>query len=366
MSDIESPLLTPTVPKGQPSPFLQPMQHTPNQIPSFGTLEIPNTPPDAPRKNKRNCDNDEKFLSKKKLFTENLPFDVKCIRNENYGVVTLTPNQINFVQKRFEIILALDKSYSMYGFKLDKLKELLHNIILLLFDFSSDKDLEFMITIITYNDSVRIISEILITKDTNKDEITSVLDKIKIILASGGTNFEDLFNFLKYKNGNFLIITDGEPTSGITNENTLVNILNNRDNEGNKYYLLGIGVGPSITFFNKFITSIDNSYYYCLNDVTIEFVANVSEILVNILYNNGAIKLEGNCLFLDVEHNRLSPVHTVHLTTQSVEVVFQCLNEEIEGLDDNDNIKCLNNDNITCLTQALNITFQGVKFINPI
>jgi uncharacterized protein YegL len=354
LSDIESPLLTPTVPKGQPSPFLQPMQHTPIQILSFGTLEIPNTPPDAPRKNKRNCiDDDRSSFVRKKLFTENLPFDIKCVRNKNYGVVTLTPNQINFVQKKFEIILALDKSYSMYGFKLDKLKELLHNIILLLFDISSDKDLEFMITIITYNDSVRIISEVLITKDTNKDDITLVLDKIKYILASGGTNFEDLFNFLKYKNGNFIIITDGEPTSGITNENALVNILNDRDNEGNKYYLLGIGVGPSITFFNKIITSNDNSYYYCLNDVTKELGAYVSEILVNILYNNGSIKLEGNCLFLDIEHNRLSPVHTVHLTTQPVEVVFQCLNEEIEGLDDNENIKSL--------TQALNITFQNVN-----
>jgi len=353
LSDIESPLLTPTVPKGQPSPFLQPMQHTPIQILSFGSLEIPDAP-DAPRKTKRNCDDDnDKSFVRKKLFTENLPFDVKCVRNENYGVVTLTPNQIIFIQKRYEIIIALDKSYSMYGFKLDKLKELLHNIILLLFDISSDKDLEFMITIITYNDSVRIISEVLITKDTNKDEITSVLDKIKYILASGGTNFEDLFNFLKYKNGNFLIITDGEPTSGITNENALVNILNDNDNEGNKYYLLGIGVGPSITFFNKFITNIDNSYYYCLNDVIKELGAYVSEILVNILYNNGAIKLEGNCLFLDIEHNRLSPVHTVHLTTQPIEVVFQCLNEEIQGLDDNDNI--------TCLTQALNITFQNVN-----
>jgi uncharacterized protein YegL len=350
--NIESPLLTPTVPKGQPSPFLQPMQHTPIQIPSFGTLEIS----DAPRKTKRNCDdnddNDKSFI-KKKLFTENLPFDIKCVRNRNYGVITLKPNQINFIQKRYEITIALDKSYSMYGFKIDKLKELLHNIILLLFDISSDKNLEFMITIITYNDSVRIISEVLITKDTNKDEITSVLDKIKYILASGGTNFEDLFNFLKNKNGNFLIITDGEPTSGITNESALVNILNDRDNEGNKYYLLGIGVGPSITFFNKFITNINNSYYYCLNDVIKELGAYVSEILVNILYNNGAIKLEGNCLFLDIEHNRLSPVHTVHLTTQPVEVVFQCLNEEIEGLDDNENI--------TCLTQALNITFQNVN-----
>lgn len=344
----DSPPLSPHTPKVYPSPVLTPLQN-PLETPSF-------TPLFTPEKKKRTLDDsDMKNDSnvKRKLFLENLPFDIKCVRNKNYGVVTLTPNQIIFIQKRYEIIIALDKSYSMYGFKLDKLKELLHNIILLLFDISSDKDLEFMITIITYNDSVRIISEVLITKDTNKDEITSVLDKIKYILASGGTNFEDLFNFLKYKNGNFLIITDGEPTSGITNENALVNILNDKDNESNKYYLLGIGVGPSITFFNKFITNIDNAYYYCLNDVTKELGAYVSEILVNILYNNGAIKLEGNCLFLDVEHNRLSPVHTVHLTTQPVEVVFQCLNEVIEGLDDNDNIKSL--------TQALNITFQGVN-----
>ena len=344
----DSPPLTPRTPKGFPSPILTPQQN-PLETLSFTSLL-------TPEKKKRTLDdsdikNDSNV--KRKLFTENLPFDIKCVRNGNYGVVTLTPNQINFIQKRYEITIALDKSYSMYGFKIDKLKELLHNIILLLFDISSDKNLEFMITIITYNDSVRIISEVLITKDTNKDDITLVLDKIKYILASGGTNFQDLFNFLKNKNGNFIIITDGEPTSGITNENALVNILNDRDNEGNKYYLLGIGVGPSITFFNKFITNIDNSYYYCLNDVTKELGAYVSEILVNILYNNGSIKLEGNCLFLDIEHNRLSPVHTVHLTTQPVEVVFQCLNEEIEGLDDNENI--------TCLTQALNITFQNVN-----
>jgi len=354
MSDIESsllksnesPLLTPTVPKGQPSPLIQPMQQTPQNLPSFTSLEIP-------RKIKRSFNDVNNYETRKKLFCENLPFAVKCIRNDNYGVATLTPTKINFVQKRYEITIALDKSYSMYGFKIDKLKELLHNKILLLVDIASDKNLEFMITIITYNDSVRIISEVLITRETKQEEINNILDKIKSIQASGGTNFEDLFKFLKIKDGVFIIITDGEPTSGITNENSLVNILNDENNEDNKYYFLGIGVGPSITFFNKFITTIDNSYYYCLNNVTKELGAYVSEILVNILYNNGSIKLEGNCLFLDVEHNRLSPVHTIHLTTQSVEVVFQCLNKEIEGLDDNDNIKSL--------TQALNITFKGVN-----
>lgn len=357
MSDIESllltptvsPLLTPTVPKGQPSPLIQPIQKTPQKLPSFSSLDIPG----VPKKTKRSFNDINDNEIRKKLFCENLPFTVKCIRNYNYGVATLTPTEINFVQKRYEITIALDKSYSMYGFKIDKLKELLHNKILLLVDIASDKNLEFMITIITYNDSVRIISEVLITKEINQDEITNILDKIKYIQASGGTNFEDLFKFLKIKDGVFIIITDGEPTSGITNENALINILNDENNEDNKYYLLGIGVGPSITFFNKFITTIDNSYYYCLNNITKELGAYVSEILVNILYNNGSIKLEGNCLFLDIEHNRLSSIYTVHLTTQPVEVVFQCLNEEIEGLDDNDNIKSL--------TQALNITFKGVN-----
>ena len=101
MSDVESPLLTPNVPTGKPSPLLQPMNSTPEKLPSFTALDIPNIPPNAPRKKKRDNDNEEFF--RKKLFIENLPFDIKCIKNNNYGVITLTPNDIHFVQKRFEI-----------------------------------------------------------------------------------------------------------------------------------------------------------------------------------------------------------------------------------------------------------------------
>lgn len=343
----DSPPLSPHTPKVYPSPVLTPQQN-PLQTPSF-------TPLFTPEKKKRNLDDSdiEKNSSvKRKLFDGRLPFNVQCMRNGNIGVAKLSPI-IKLVRKRFEIIIALDNSYSMCGIRLNKLKELLHNKILLLFDIASDKDLEFTITIITYNNSVRIISEVLITKYTKKEEIDFVLNRIKQIEACGGTNFEELFLFFENKESIFIIVTDGEPTSGMTNEMNLVNLLKN-DND-NKYYFLGVGVGPSITFFKHIITNIDNSYYYCLNDVTKELGAYVSEILVNILYDNGPIKLESNCLFLDIENNRLSPVHTVHLTTQPIEIVFQCLNEEIEGLDDNDNIKCL--------TQALLITFQGATHV---
>lgn len=343
----DSPPLSPHTPKVYPSPVLTPQQN-PLQTPSF-------TPLFTPEKKKRNLDDSdiEKNSSvKRKLFDGRLPFNVQCMRNGNIGVAKLSPI-IKLVRKRFEIIIALDNSYSMCGIRLNTLKELLHNKILLLFDIASDKDLEFTITIITYNNSVRIISEVLITKYTKKEEIDFVLNRIKQIEACGGTNFEELFLFFENKESIFIIVTDGEPTSGMTNEMNLVNLLKN-DND-NKYYFLGVGVGPSITFFKHIITNIDNSYYYCLNDVTKELGAYVSEILVNILYDNGPIKLESNCLFLDIENNRLSPVHTVHLTTQPIEIVFQCLNEEIEGLDDNDNIKCL--------TQALLITFQGATHV---
>ena len=343
----DSPPLSPHTHKVYPSPILTPQQN-PHQTPSF-------TPLFTPKKKKRTLDDSdiEKDSSvKKKLFDRGLPFNVQCMRNGNIGVAKISPI-IKLVRKRFEIIIALDNSYSMCGIRLNTLKELLHNKILLLFDIASDKDLEFMITIITYNISVRIISEVLITKDTKKEEIDFVLNRIKQIEARGGTNFEELFLFFENKESIFIIVTDGEPTSGMTNEMNLVNLLKNEDND-NKYYFLGVGVGPSITFFKHIITNIKNSYYYCLNDVTKELGAYVSEILVNILYDNGPIKLESNCSFLDIENNRLSPVHTVHLTTQPIEIVFQCLNEEIEGLDDNDNIKCL--------TQALNITFQGVNY----
>lgn len=344
----DSPPLSPHTPKVYPSPVLTPQQN-PLATPSF-------TPLFTPEKKKRTLDDSDiqKDSSvKKKLFDRELPFNVQCMRNGNIGVAKLSPI-IKLVRKKFEIIIALDNSYSMCGTRLTKLKELLHNKILLLFDIASDKDLEFMITIITYNDSVRIISEVLITKYTKREEIDFVLNRIKQIEARGGTNFEELFLFFENKESIFIIVTDGEPTSGMTNEMNLVKLLKDEDND-NKYYFLGVGVGPSITFFKHIIANINNSYYYCLNDVTKELGAYVSEILVNILYDNGPIKLESNCLFLDIENNRLSPVHTVHLTTQPIEIVFQCLNEEIESLDDNDNIKCL--------TQALNITFQGVNYI---
>lgn len=336
----DSPPLSPHTPKVYPSPVLTPQQN-PHQTPSF-------TPLFTPEKKKRTLDDSDiqkNSSVKKKLFEGGLPFNVQCMRNGNIGVAKLSPI-INLVRKRFEIIIALDNSDSMRDTRLNTLKKLLHNKILLLFDIASDKDLDFMITIITYNDSVRIISEVLITKYTKREEIDFVLNRIKQIEACGGTNFEKLFLFFQNKESIFIIVTDGEPTSGMTNEMNLVKLLKNEDND-NKYYFLGVGVGPSITFFKHIITNINNSYYYCLNDVTKELGAYVSEILVNILYDNGPIKLESNCLFLDIENNRLSPVHTVHLTTQPIEIVFQCQFENaIEGS------QC-------CLTQALLITFQG-------
>ena len=62
------------------------------------------------------------------------------MRNGNIGVAKISPI-IKLVRKRFEIIIALDNSYSMCGIRLNTLKELLHNKILLLFDIASDKDL---------------------------------------------------------------------------------------------------------------------------------------------------------------------------------------------------------------------------------
>ena len=361
----DSPPLSPHTPKVYPSPVLTPQQN-PLATPSF-------TPLFTPEKKKRTLDDSDiqKDSSiKRKLFDGELPFNVQCMRNGNIGVAKLSPI-IKLVRKKFEIIIALDNSYSMCGTRLTKLKELLHNKILLLFDIASDKDLEFMITIITYNDSVRIISEVLITKYTKREEIDFVLNRIKQIEARGGTNFEELFLFFENKESIFIIVTDGEPTSGMTNEMNLVKLLKNEDND-NKYYFLGVGVGPSITFFKHIIANINNSYYYCLNDVTKELGAYVSEILVNILYDNGPIKLESNCLFLDIENNRLSPVHTVHLTTQPIEIVFQCQFENATHLLINNSqmhstLNC-QFENATegsqcCLTQALLITFQGATHV---
>ena len=78
MSDVESPLLTPNVPKGKPSPLLQPMNSTPEKLPSFTALDIPNIPPNASRKKKRDNDNQEFF--RKKLFIENF-------HNKNFAIV---------------------------------------------------------------------------------------------------------------------------------------------------------------------------------------------------------------------------------------------------------------------------------------
>ena len=131
----DSPPLSPHTPKVYPSPILTPRQN-PHQTPSF-------TPLFTPEKKKRTLDDSDiqKDSSiKRKLFDGELPFNVQCMRNGNIGVAKLSPI-IKFVRKKFEIIIALDNSYSMCGIRLTKLKELLHNKILLLFDIASDKDL---------------------------------------------------------------------------------------------------------------------------------------------------------------------------------------------------------------------------------
>jgi len=162
------------------------------------------------------------------------------------------PKVVNFV---------IDISSSMYGIKLDQVKEALKASIE---DFSSE---DYFNVVFMSDDASSVFSEIRSATSANIDE---AINEIAAIEAKGGTNMENAFQMAfdqiefyvnreaDMKSADFskhskmiIFLTDGKPTVGLTEPEKILEDIKSLNMERTNVHTIGFGTLPDMKFLEK-------------------------------------------------------------------------------------------------------------------
>jgi Ca-activated chloride channel family protein len=137
-----------------------------------------------------------------------------------------------------DIIFVLDKSGSMNGNKINQAKDGLKFCL-------NSLNAQDRFAVIIFSDTIRMLNEKLIL--ASKDEVNKATSFIDTINANGGTNInEALLQGIKLFDNSgrtsFLVfLTDGLPTVGITNKETIIKNAKEANNQGIRIFTFGVG-----------------------------------------------------------------------------------------------------------------------------
>ena len=145
-----------------------------------------------------------------------------------------------------EIIFVLDKSGSMSGKKIQQLKEAFNEIINQLPEQDSFNIVMFDQTIKKYKEELIAVSE------KNKADAVNYINGIQ---AGGSTNINealttalDMFMITETKVPIIVMLTDGLPTAGVTNTQTIRENIKNENSAGVSIFCLGFGFDVDFEF----------------------------------------------------------------------------------------------------------------------
>lgn len=153
-----------------------------------------------------------------------------------------------------DLILALDRSGSMSGEKIEQAKTSLAFVLKNL--NRSDR-----FNVITYNDTIDPLFEGLMPNDrSNVDKALGMIDRIH---ASGGTNIHDAliaavkaagFPGAERRSKYILFLTDGLPTIGQTNESAILkDTISANENAGAHIFAMGIGYDVNVRLLDRLV-----------------------------------------------------------------------------------------------------------------
>ncbi|MFW9995282.1 MAG: VIT domain-containing protein [Candidatus Odinarchaeota archaeon] len=176
--------------------------------------------------------------------------------DERYFLYSLAPDPEELGMDGYEgylgknIIFVVDKSGSMGGTKMSQVKQAMLSIVQNLNE--QDK-----FNIVTYESSVSLMSQSGMVMATN-DNIISALDFINNLNAGGGTNINDalvtaLGLFTESLPGLNLVVfmTDGQPTAGITEPETIVQNVIDHNEHSAVIYSFGFGIDLNFDLLEK-------------------------------------------------------------------------------------------------------------------
>ncbi len=176
-----------------------------------------------------------------------------------------------------DVVFILDVSGSMAGKKIEQAK----------------RALKFCINNLSYKDRFNIIkfsteAESLFTASmtVNKKRVSHAIDFIDDLRAIGGTNiFEAIELGLKNRGKDvpprtIILITDGKPTIGLTNEKELIKEIEKKNRGGTKIFTFGIGNDINTHLLDKltFISGAFRSYISPNEDIEVKISSFFSKI----------------------------------------------------------------------------------------
>lgn len=168
-------------------------------------------------------------------------------KSEGYFLIIWEPESTAKPKPR-ELTLVLDRSGSMRGEKLEKVKEAARNIV------QSLNDKEYF-NLITYNEGIDCFSDKPVAKSTESEK--AALAWIDSIQPRGGTNIHealktaleqpaqaDLFPLV-------LFLTDGLPTIGETKEKAILSLAEKANSAQRRVFTLGVGTDVNAPLLRK-------------------------------------------------------------------------------------------------------------------
>jgi len=156
-----------------------------------------------------------------------------------------------FVAK--DVVIVFDHSGSMSGQKIKQAKDALQYVL-------NNLNGEDRFNVVAYNDGVEAFYDGLV--EARKGKIVEALDMLDRIEASGGTNIHDALgramtlvaSVKKSKRPAYVIfLTDGEPTTGNTNEKDILEDTKKANAAGARVFAFGVGYQPNVRLLDRLV-----------------------------------------------------------------------------------------------------------------
>ena len=204
--------------------------------------------------------------------------DLGLPEGSQFGIITHTVQASSMDPTETALLISIDNSGSMDSEdKMDLVKNTVKNILKTIVD----KKMPISVHIHTFNIDIETVFELTSIREDNLEMLIKKVDAIK---PNNSTNIELALNTsrdigLIFKKRHHLFLTDGLPTEGNTNSNTLIGLVDERF----PGTYIGYGEQHNHELLMGFANKNSESSYQLVNNV--EMIGNLcGEILFNICY----------------------------------------------------------------------------------